>query len=63
MSGCSFNVVRSCAPKISRTASGSVSQCTCVPEEIWREALTAALPPDLSGEMIAAIVDDPAWGP
>lgn len=32
-------------------------------EEIWRSVLMYALPPDLSGEMIAAVIDDPTWGP
>jgi len=32
-------------------------------EDIWREALAAALPADLSGEMIAAVIDDSTWGP
>jgi transcriptional regulator with XRE-family HTH domain len=31
--------------------------------EIWEEALRFALPPDLSGEMIAAVAEDLTWGP
>lgn len=32
-------------------------------EEIWREALAAALPADMSSEMISEIANDLTWGP